>query len=159
MHCISRGGSYLVNSFCDVQEENKWKKESYRACWISLVLETRLQYRQTLSEKDSSCKEGYKQQQVVHFIVERNLSQTLKLSSSNGDTTEHQLLLFKTNRRPFEEKTSSESSKHQLKKGLQIQDTAITATSDIVKPIQTNFRAVSLMSSPRQINHMGQDRE
>lgn len=45
MHCVSRGGSYLVNSYCDLQEENQWKKESYQACWLSLVLETRPQYK------------------------------------------------------------------------------------------------------------------
>lgn len=45
MHCVSRGGCYLVNSYCDLQEENERKKESYEACWLSLVLETRPQYK------------------------------------------------------------------------------------------------------------------
>lgn len=45
MHCVSRGGCYLVNSTCDLQEDNQWKKESYQECWLSLVLETRPQYK------------------------------------------------------------------------------------------------------------------
>lgn len=45
MHCVSRGGCYLVNSYCDLQEDNQYKKESYQACWLSLVLETRPQYK------------------------------------------------------------------------------------------------------------------
>lgn len=45
MHCVNRGGSYLVNSYSDLQEDNQWKKESYHACWMDLILETRPQYR------------------------------------------------------------------------------------------------------------------
>lgn len=49
MNCVSRGGCYLVNSYCELHEENQWKKESYHACWLSLVIETRPQYRQVFS--------------------------------------------------------------------------------------------------------------
>lgn len=45
MHCVSRGGCYLVNSYCDLQENNHWKRESYQAYWLSLVIETRPQYK------------------------------------------------------------------------------------------------------------------
>lgn len=45
MHCVNRGGSYLVNSYSDLQEDHQWKTESYNACWMDLVLGTRPQYR------------------------------------------------------------------------------------------------------------------
>ncbi|XP_033836202.1 telethonin [Periophthalmus magnuspinnatus] len=150
MHCISRGGCYLVNSLCDVQEENHLTKECYQACWISLVIETRPQYRQTLSDKNCIGKESYERQQVVHFIVERNLNQTLKLGSRDGDMTEHQLPILQKIRGPIKEENTSEFSK---------QKTIIERTiEDHIKPVQTNFKAVSLMPS-RQEMSLGQMRE
>lgn len=143
-----------MNSFCDVQEENHWTKESYQACWISLVLETRPQYRQKVSAKNSTGKDSYEQQQVVHFIVERNMNQILKLSRSDGDTTEHLLPLP---RGPAKEENASESSKQPKIIESLYHDTSTGA--DPTKPIQTNFRAVNLMSSPRQMPRMGQKRE
>ncbi|KAK1895278.1 Telethonin [Dissostichus eleginoides] len=114
MHCVSRGGCYLVNSYCDLQEENQWKKESYEACWVSLVLETRPQYKLTLSETDSVRRESYKQQQPV-----------------------------------IQEKGNNEEDKQEV--------TAIT--QDVSKPLRENFRASSLMSSPRETSSRVQRRE
>ncbi|KAK5862673.1 hypothetical protein PBY51_018043 [Eleginops maclovinus] len=148
MHCVSRGSCYLVNSYCDLQEENQWKKESYEACWLSLVLETRPQYKLTLSETDSVRRESYKQQQVIHFMVERNPSQTLRLGSSTG-MTEHQLPLSNTSgslhtttkqKAVIQEKVNNGEDKQEV--------TAIT--QDVSKPIRVNFRASSLMSSPTE---------
>uniref|UniRef100_A0A8C6SDC4 Uncharacterized protein n=1 Tax=Neogobius melanostomus TaxID=47308 RepID=A0A8C6SDC4_9GOBI len=156
MHCISRGGCYLVNSFSDVLEENHWTKERYQACWISLVLETRPQYRQRMSAKNCIGKERYEQQQVVHFIVERNMNQTLKLSCGNGDTTEHLLPLPWKNRGPAKEENTSES----LKQQRIIESNHDTSTgADPTKPIPSNFRAVHLMSSPREVSRKGLKRE
>lgn len=147
-----------MNSFCDVKEENHWTKESYEACWISLVLETRLQYRKTLSDKNCIGKESYEQQQVVHFIVERNMNQTLKLSCSNGDTAEHLLPLPKKNRGPAKEENTSESSKqHGIIESLYNHGTSTGAESP--KSTQTNFRTVNLMSSRQEVSRMGQKRE
>ncbi|KAI4811915.1 hypothetical protein KUCAC02_014779 [Chaenocephalus aceratus] len=157
MHCVSRGGSYLVNSYCDIQEENQWKKESYEACWVSLVLETRPQYKLTLSETDIVRRESYKQQQVIHFLVERSPSQTLRLGSSRN-MAEHQLPLSNTSsslhtttkQKPvIQEKGNNEEDKQEV--------TAIT--QDVSKPLGENFRASSLMSSQRETSSWVQRRE
>lgn len=147
MNCVSRGGSYLVNSFCDLQEENQWKKESYEACWLSLVLETRPQYKLTLSETDSVHRESYKQQQVIHFMVQRSLSQTLRLGRDVGDMTEHQLPLHT---RKGQQAVTLE------KRGEQ---EGAAASPDLRKPLRVNFRASSLMSSPRETSQRVQRRE
>lgn len=158
MHCVSRGGCYLVNSYCDLQEENEWKKESYQACWLSLVLETRPQYRLTLSETDNLRKESYKQEQVVHFMVERSPSQILRLGSNIRATTEYQL-----------PKTSFESLRQQGKgpvifgkrnDRVHVDKVRVTgATQNLTKPVRMNFRPSSLMSSPRETSHRVQRRE
>ncbi|XP_041649060.1 telethonin [Cheilinus undulatus] len=148
MHCVSRGGSYLVNSFCDLQEENQWKKESYEACWLSVVLETRPQYKLTLSETDSVHRESYKQQQVIHFTVQRSPSQTLRLGRDGGDMTEHRLPLLHT-RMGKQAVTLEKKGEH---KGA-------AASPDLRKPLRLNFRASSLMSSPRETSQRLQRRE
>ncbi|XP_029307775.1 telethonin [Cottoperca gobio] len=156
MHCVSRGGCYLVNSCCDIQEENQWKKESYQACWLSLVLETRPQYKLTLSETDSVRRESYKQQQVIHFMVERSPSQTLRLSSSNSrGMTEHQLPVSNTIHHATTELKPVVQEKNN---GVDKQE-GTAFTQDLSKPIRENFRASSLMSSPREISHRVQRRE
>ncbi|TDH12170.1 hypothetical protein EPR50_G00068090 [Perca flavescens] len=164
MHCVSRGGCYLLNSYCDLQEENQWKKESYQACWLSLVLETRPQYKLTLSETDNIRRESYKQQQVVHFMVERSLSQRLRLGSDSRGMTEHQLPFFNTSRDLHHAKTTfgcPEQKPVILGKGNNGVDTQeVTAiTQDLSKPVRVNFRASSLMSSPREISLRVQRRE
>lgn len=117
-----------------------------------------MSFRKTLSDENCIGKESYEQQQVVHFIVERNMNQTLKLSCSNGDTTEHLLPLPKKNRGPAKEENTSESPKqHGIKESLYNHGTSTGADSP--KPIQTNFRTVNLMSSPREVSRMGQKRE
>ncbi|XP_074538872.1 uncharacterized protein LOC141800329 [Halichoeres trimaculatus] len=149
MHCVSRGGCYLVNSYCDLQEENQWKKESYEACWLSLVLETRPQYRLTLSETDNIHRESYKQQQVVHFMVQRYPSQTLKLGRDSSVMTEHQLPLSKAR---------GGKQKAVIKEQRDKQEVYGTA-KDLSKPSRVNFRASGLMSSPRETSERVQRRE
>ncbi|XP_071325143.1 telethonin [Trachinotus anak] len=161
MHCVSRGGCYLVNSYCEFQEENQWKKESYQACWLSLVIETRLQYKLTLSETDSVRRESYKQQQVVHFMVERSPSQTLKLGSHNGAMKEHPLPFFNTSREPYHARATfkcTEEQPERVNNGVGKQEVT-GITQDLRKPIRENFRASSLMSSPREISHRVHRRE
>ncbi|XP_034554487.1 telethonin [Notolabrus celidotus] len=153
MNCVSRGGCYLVNSSCDLQEDNQWKKESYEAYWISLVLETRPQYKLTLSEKDNIHRESYKQQQVVHFMVQRYPSQTLKLGSDGRAMTEHQLPLFDTSRGSTTKEQQAVTQETRDEQG-------VSATAqDLSKPSRVNFRASGLMSSPKEISERVQRRE
>ncbi|KAM6936324.1 uncharacterized protein PEZ65_006468 [Lycodopsis pacificus] len=161
MHCVSRGGCYLVNSCCDLQEENQWRKESYQACWLSLVLETRPQYKLTLSETDSIRRESYKQQQVTDFMVERSPSQTLRLGSNNRFTTEHQLPFFNTSQQHHATATlGGKKPVIQGKGNNGVGKQEVTAiTQDLSKPVRVNFRASSLMISPREISHRVQRRE
>ncbi|XP_044062593.1 telethonin [Siniperca chuatsi] len=164
MHCVSRGGCYLVNSYCDLQEDNQCKNESYQACWLSLVLETRPQYKLTVSETDSIRRESYKQQQVVHFMVERSPSQTLRLgSNSSRAMTEHQLPFFNTSWDLHHTTTTTFGCTEQkpviLRKGGVDKQEVTAVTQDLSKPVRVNFRASSLMSSPREISHWVQRRE
>ncbi|XP_068426652.1 telethonin [Clinocottus analis] len=156
MHCVSRGGCYLVNSFCDLQEENKWRKESYQECWLSLVLETRPQYKLTLSETDSIRRESYKQQQVADFLVERSPSQTLRLGSNSRVTTEHRLPFFNTSKLRHAPPTSGCTEQQPAGNGVGEQEVTAT-TRELCKP--ANFRASSLMFSPRESCHRVQRRE
>ncbi|KAF3691628.1 Telethonin Titin cap protein [Channa argus] len=160
MHCLSRGGCYLVNSYCDLQEDNHWKRESYQACWLSLVIETRPQYRLTLSETDNSRKESYKQQQVVHLMVERSPSQTLRLGSHNKAMVEYQL--------PFTSRDLHETTTFGLSQQPVIlekvnnkidKQKAPAISQDLCKPVKVNFRASSLMGSPREVSQRVQRRE
>nr|XP_046255563.1 telethonin [Scatophagus argus] len=163
MHCVSRGGCYLVNSYCDLQEDNRWKKESYQACWLDLVLETRPQYKLTLSEVDSLRRESYKEQQVVHFMVQRSPSQTLRLGRDSKAMTKHQLPFFNTSRDRHRISTfgCTEQQPVVLRKGNNEADKqeVTTISQDVRKPARVNFRASSLMSSPREISHRLQRRE
>ncbi|XP_049902966.1 telethonin [Epinephelus moara] len=164
MHCVSRGGCYLVNSFCDLQEENQWKKESYEACWLSLVIETRPQFKLTLSETDSVRRESYKQQQVTHFMVERSPSQILKLGSTSRGMTEHRLPLFNTGSHLHHATATFGSTELQpvMLGGMttEVDKQKVTAlTLDSSKPVRVNFRASGLMSSPRETSHRVRRRE
>ncbi|MEQ2311352.1 hypothetical protein AMECASPLE_018947 [Ameca splendens] len=158
MHCVSKGGSYLVNSYCDLQEDNLWKKESYSSCWINVVLETRPQYRMTLSETDSVRRESYKQQQVAHLMVERSPRQTLKLGTERGVTTEYLLPFFNKCKEP-QRFTRTEEPVIVGKGKLEAnREEGPTKTQDLCKPVRENFRASSLMSSPREVSHRVQRR-
>ncbi|XP_017265403.1 telethonin [Kryptolebias marmoratus] len=152
MHCVSRGGSYLVNSCSELQEDNQWKKESYHACWINLVLETRPQYRLTLSETNSVRRESYKQQQVAHFVVLRSPMQTLTLGRERGVLTEHQLPSYSTTQRATAVGTEEFVA---LRKG----SPEAERREGNVKPIRENFRATGLMSPLRDAPHRVQKRE
>ncbi|XP_056143048.1 telethonin [Lampris incognitus] len=177
MHCMGRGGCYLVNSLCELQEEDRWGRESYQASWLNLVMETRPQYKLTLSEKDISRRESYEEQQVVHFIVRRSPSQILKLGSHGGIMTEHQLPSKTTCFVPLLNPISAESSldlrrvspflgpphvqgpviAQMENNGVCVdkQDVSVIKKDlpKLTKPIRVNFRASSLMSSPRETSH------
>lgn len=163
MHCVSRGGFYLVNAYCDLQEDDEWKKESYQACWLGLVLETRPQYKLTLSETDSVRRESYKQQQVAHLMVQRSPSQTLMLGDSNGAMTKYQLPLFNPSRDLHRATATSECTVQpvMLEKEHNVMDRhKMTAISqEVSEPDREKFRASSWMSSPREISHRVQRRE
>ncbi|XP_063055018.1 telethonin [Engraulis encrasicolus] len=78
MHCISRNPrTYLVNSYSDLKERNEERKEGYEATWLDLVMETRPELNVGLIENNTSRKESYEHQRWVHFVVRRNLDQTL----------------------------------------------------------------------------------
>ncbi|XP_040900740.1 telethonin [Toxotes jaculatrix] len=164
MNCVSRGGSYLVNSCCDLHEDDQWRKESYQACWLSLVIETRPQYKLTLSETDSVRRESYKQQQVVHFMAERSPRQTLRLGSHNGAMKEHHLPFFRPSRDSYHAratfgcKEEKPAVVERVNNGVDEQKVT-GITDDLRKPLRENFRASSLMSSPREISHRVQRRE
>uniref|UniRef100_A0A667YPY0 Telethonin-like n=1 Tax=Myripristis murdjan TaxID=586833 RepID=A0A667YPY0_9TELE len=163
------GGCYLVNSHCDLQEEDQWRRETYEAAWLNLVMETRPQL--TLLEKDVTRRESYEQQQVVHFLVQRSPSQILRLGIQGGAMMEHQLPL----RTPHRSKAGSPWDPHQTRaiaecsqdwgpvkldketSGGHVDKQEVTATTTdlpkLTKPIRVNFRASSLMSSPRETSH------
>ncbi|KAM9724027.1 telethonin [Menidia menidia] len=152
MHCVSRGGCYLLNSHCDVQEEDQWRKESYHASWLSLVLETRPQYRLTLSETDRVRKETYEQQQVVHLMVERSPGQTLTLGREGGRMTKHQLPFISRGREQHLTRTGKGGSDAE-------EVNAHTSALDLCKPVRENFRASSLMASQKEVSDRAQRRE
>lgn len=117
-----------------------------------------------LSESDSIRRESYKQQQVAHFMVERSPSQILMLGSTSGAMTKHQLPLFNTSREVDRTTTSFRHTeepviKEKLIAGADRQGTGATTDQDLSKPVRVNFRASSLMSSPREISNRVQRRE
>nr|XP_015804960.2 telethonin [Nothobranchius furzeri] len=146
MHCVSRGGVYLLNSYCELQEDNQEKKETYQACWLDLVLETRAQYRLTLSETHSLHRESYTQQQVVHFIVWRSPSQALMLGREGGVLTEHQL-------------PSNTSAAAPTEGCVPLRGRDIYPQEVLSKPEGVDFRAMSLVSPLRETSHQLQKRE
>ncbi|XP_068180575.1 uncharacterized protein zmp:0000000930 [Antennarius striatus] len=147
MHCVSRGGCYLVNSYCDLQEDDHMRRESYQACWLSVVLETRPQYRLTLSETDSKCRESKKQQEAVHFMVQRDPDQTLSLGSNSSVVTKHRLP-YSTSRGVVATIGCTEQLPITLRK--EDKQEVIAIIQNLSKPVRESFRASSLMSSPRE---------
>ncbi|XP_061574220.1 telethonin [Cololabis saira] len=158
MHCVSTGGSDLVNSYGELQEDNHWKKESYHSCWLSLVLQTRPQYKLTLSETDSIRRESYKQQQAVHFLVETGPGQKMVLGVSGGAMTTHRSSLFHADPQHATARTADPFTPRKEESDADQQEVP-AVTQDVIKPVRVNFRASSLMSSPREICHRGQRRE
>lgn len=152
-----------MNSSCDLQEDDQWKRESYEACWLGLVLETRPQYRLTLSETDSIRRESYKQQQVAHFMVERSPSQMLRLGRASGAMTEHQLPLFSTRKDLKHARAKFGRPVQPVLPGKEIKgahEEKMTAeTQNLNKPVRVDYRASSLMASPREISNRVQRRE
>ncbi|XP_007556450.1 PREDICTED: telethonin-like [Poecilia mexicana] len=159
MHCVSRGGVCLVKSYSDLQEDDLCKKESYSACWLNVVLETRPEYRITLSETDSVRRESYKQQQVVHLMVKRSPSQTLKLGIEGGVLREYQLPFSSRSKAP-QRASGTEQPVIEGKANLTADREEAPATAgDLCKPVRENFRASRLMSSPREVSDRKQRRE
>ncbi|TSK20202.1 Telethonin [Bagarius yarrelli] len=92
MHCLSRTPrSYLINSYSDVTEVDESKRESYEATWLDLVMETRPEYKDTLTEKDSARKESYERKRVHHFVVRRLLNQTFCIGEDGTKLREYHL--------------------------------------------------------------------
>ncbi|KAM9436505.1 telethonin [Clarias gariepinus] len=92
MHCLSRTPrSYLVNSYSDVKELNESRRETYEATWLDLVMETRPEYKDTLTERDSARKECYERKRVRHFVVRRFLNQTFHIGEDGRKLREYQL--------------------------------------------------------------------
>lgn len=114
--------------------------------------------RQTLSETDSVHRQSYKQQQVVHFMVQRSPSQILKLGSDSRAMTKHQLPflsacndLHRVTQRQLAEPGKGNSEK--------VPQDVTATTRDLNKSIRVNFRASGLMSSPREISQQVRRRE
>ncbi|XP_076006321.1 uncharacterized protein LOC143000777 [Genypterus blacodes] len=166
MLCMSRrGGCYLMDSWCDLHEEKQKMKESYEANWLSLVMETRSQYKLTLSETDSMRKQSYEQQQVFHFLTERDVGQTLKLSNCRGAMTEQQHLSRKSHQYTsfFRCSLGQDSVKLNENHGEHAgQQEVTTVTKGLpqqhVQPNGVKFRASSFMSSPSSTSHRVQRR-
>ncbi|KAF7691929.1 telethonin [Silurus meridionalis] len=92
MHCLSQTpGSLLVNSYSDVKEVDESKRESYEANWLDLVMETRPEFKDTLSERDSARKESYERKRVRHFVVRRFLNQTYRVGEDGTKLREYHL--------------------------------------------------------------------
>lgn len=119
--------------------------------------------RLTLSETDSIQRESYKQQQVVHFMVQRSPSQTLRLGSNSRAMTKHQLPFFNTSKDLHRVTTTTFVSQQPAVAGKGnngVDEQEVTAiTQDVSKPIRVNFRASSLMSSLGEISQRVQRRE
>uniref|UniRef100_A0A672ZZP1 Telethonin n=1 Tax=Sphaeramia orbicularis TaxID=375764 RepID=A0A672ZZP1_9TELE len=158
MHCVSRGGCYLVNAFCDLQEENQ-HKERYQACWLGLVLETWPQT--TLSETDGARRQRYEQQRVVHFLVQRSPDQTLTLSTGTGTRTEtvtqYRLPLLQP--RSSTDPQPARPHPKPLKTPIEPEPEGGELDSETKKPEPMNFRPSGFMSSPRETSHRVQKRE
>lgn len=114
--------------------------------------------RLTLSETDAIRKESYKQQQVAHFMVERNPSQTLRLASHNRIMIEHHVPLVDPTKDLHRAPSALMPSQREPGK-LEELIKAPAATQDLNKPVRMNFRASGLMSSPRESSHRVQRRE
>ena len=117
-------------------------------------------FRLTLSETDGIRRESYKQQQVVHFLVERSPSQKLILGSCRGAMTKHQQPLFNTGTDPQHATVCTTDYITPKEENSDADQREVPAMiQDISKPVRVNFRASSLMSSPREISHWVQRRE
>lgn len=103
--------------------------------------------RLTLSETNSIQRESYKQQQVVHFTVQRSLSQTLKLGSNSRTTTQHQLPIINTSK-DLHPVTQHKPVTPEVRNDGVLKHERSAVSQYVTEPIRVNFRASSLMSSP-----------
>lgn len=116
--------------------------------------------RLTLSETDGVQRQSYKQQQVAHFMVQRSPSQSLSLGCSSKAMTTHQLPFCNTDRKLHRD-VNTFGRKHQDPVAHERGDGGVDKKERITfrKPIRVNFRASSLMSSPREVSQRVQRRE
>lgn len=116
--------------------------------------------RLTLSEMDGVQRQSYKQQQVAHFMVQRSPSQSLSLGCSSKAMTTHQLPFCNTDRKLHRD-VNTFGRKHQDPVAHERGDGGVDKKQGITfsKPIRVNFRASSLMSSPREVSQRVQRRE
>lgn len=114
--------------------------------------------RLTLSETDSVHRESYKQQQVVHFMVQRSPSQTLRLGSDSRAMTKHQLPFLSTSK-DLHRVTQRQLVEPGKGNNDEARQEMTATTQDLNKSIRVNFRASRLMSSPQEISQRVRRRE
>uniref|UniRef100_A0A3P8VWX2 Uncharacterized protein n=1 Tax=Cynoglossus semilaevis TaxID=244447 RepID=A0A3P8VWX2_CYNSE len=153
MNRVSRGGCDLIESFCNLHEENHESKESYEEHWLSLVIETRLQYKEMLSETDTGHRESYKHQLTFNLMVKRSPGHTMTLGIHNGEISVNQLS-FSNILRCVE----LPDTPKKLNKGVKKQE-EIKVTQNQSQGISVNFRVSDLMSSPKEISQREQRQE
>lgn len=109
---------------------------------------------------DSVQRQSYKQQQVAHFMVQRNPNQTLSLGHCSGAMVTHQLPSCSASRglrrvaSTFGHLQREPGARERRHSGVGEKEVA-----PLCKPIRENFSALSLMSSPREISQRVQKRE
>lgn len=136
------------------------KETGSKIIYLPYVMCSRL----VLSEKDNIRKESYKQEQVVHFMVERNPSQILRLGNYSRAMTEH-CLPFNLSRDPYVKNNLLQQEKSHVilrkeNNEAYVNKEKVTCTTQtFTKPVRVNFRPSSLMSSPRESSHRMQRRE
>lgn len=97
-------------------------------------------------------------------MVQRSPSQTLRLGSDSRAMTKHQLPFSKPSRVFYPASTTFEHTEQQpVTLGNEnkevIKQEVTDITQELSKPAGVDFRASSLMSSPREISHQMQRRE
>lgn len=165
--CWQQISSWFIQRQCLPFIPQNMKAEDYSTALLWHVIEMGFRIinvvclmcsRLTLSETDSVHRQSYRQQQVVHFMVQRSPSQTLKLGSDSRAMTKYQLPFLSTCKdlHRVTQRQLAEPGKGNSEKARQ----DVTATTrDLNKSIRVNFRASGLMSSPREISQQVRRRE
>ncbi|XP_060756586.1 telethonin [Neoarius graeffei] len=168
MHCLSRTPrSYLVNSYSDVKEADESKRESYEATWLDLVMETRPEYKDTLTERDLARKESYERKRVRHFVVRRYLNQTFCTGEDGTKLREYRLpykpilplQIFVPRNLSTPPETRREPSPSCLhsdrdsEKSWSQKKVLWSDVEDVIQPESTEFRVRTLVSPARDLAH------
>ncbi|XDV40779.1 hypothetical protein PO909_009786 [Leuciscus waleckii] len=165
MHCLSRTPrSYLLNSYSDFQETDEIARESYKATWLDLLMETRPEYKMTLAEKDSIRKESYERKQVVHFTVRRFPNQRIRMGREGEPMSEYRLPYRNILPIPLfvprvatppdvtREPSPAMNTETSLN-GVCLQKREVSSITEhkplVIQPRSPDFRASSLISPPR----------